>query len=81
MEKALTGVVDEFGPVTSIYTQLEQAYFYGPEKLRKGGAPAIRDFLEMSKKLEVIDFVFRRIIWKKDVSPASSVQLRKKPVR
>jgi hypothetical protein len=77
MEKSLKGILDEFGPITNIYTQLEQAYFYGPELLRKQNSPAIRDFVKMSKELEIIDFVFRRIIWKKGVSPINSTQLKK----
>ena len=81
MEKTICGILDEFGPTTDIITQLEQAYFYGPELLRKNQSPAIRDFIKLSRKLKVTDFVFRKIIWYSGKSPATSKQVQKEKLQ
>jgi hypothetical protein len=81
MERVLCGVLDEFGPLSSIYTQLEQAYFYGPAFLRSGNSMSIRDFLKLSKKIKIMDFVFRKIIWYEKDSPTESLKLKSKALQ
>lgn len=77
-EKSLQSVLKEFGPFTDLYTQLELAYYYGGKNLREEGGLAVRDFLELSKKLTLCDFVFRKIIWFSDTKPANSAEAKKK---
>ena len=77
-EKSLQSVLREFGPFTDLYTQLELAYYYGGKNLREEGGLAVRDFLNLSKKLTLCDFVFRKIIWFSDSDPLDSAEAKKK---
>lgn len=78
MEKSFIGVLKEFGTFTEISEQLELAYFYGSSQLREAPALALRDFLSLSKKLKVYDFIFRRVVWFCDQSPLDSLFAREK---
>ena len=71
-EKSLLSVLREFGPFQDFTTQLELAYFYGPKSLRLDGPIALRDFLNLSKKIELVDFIFRKILWFSDSDPVKS---------
>ena len=71
-EKSLLSVLSEFGPFNDLYTQIELAYFYGSESLRKGSSIALRDFLNLSRKIKLQDFVFQKIIWFADSDPVNS---------
>lgn len=77
-EKSLLSVFREFGPFQDFTTQIELAYFYGQESLRTSGPIALRDFLNLSKKIELVDFVFQKILWFSDRDPVSSSEAVKK---
>ena len=77
-EKSLLGVLREFGPFSDIYTQLEMAYFYGGQSLRNSSAIAIRDFLKLSKKVQLVDFIFQKIIWFSNNNPIIAPEVEKK---
>ncbi|MCH2207542.1 MAG: hypothetical protein MK132_16925 [Lentisphaerales bacterium] len=72
MEKSFLGVLKEFGPFYDISQQLELAYFYGPSLLRESTSLALRDFMKLSNKLKVYDFIFRRTVWFTDQKPLDS---------
>ena len=77
-EKSLMSVLREFGPFTDVYSQLEMAFFYGDQSLRNSSAIAIRDFLKLSKKVELVDFTFQKIIWFSGNSPLSAPEVERK---
>lgn len=77
-ERSLLGVLREFGPFSDVYSQLEMAYFYGDQSIRNSSALAIRDFLQLSKKVQLADFVFQKIIWFSESDPLSSPEVDKK---
>ena len=77
-EKSLLGVLREFGPFYEFSTQIELAYFYGAESLRKQGPIALRDFLSLSKKIKLVDFIFQKIIWYSDQDPVKSAEAQRK---
>ena len=77
-EKSLLGVLREFGPFSDVYTQLEMTYFYGEQVIRNSSALAIRDFLKLSKKVQLADFIFQKIIWFSNNNPIISPEVEKK---
>lgn len=77
-EKSLLSVLREFGPFNDFYTQIELAYFYGQESLRKGGSIALRDFFKLSKKVDLVDFIFQKAIWFSNNDPVNSPEAVKK---
>jgi len=77
-EASLLGVLREFGPFSDVYSQLEMAFFYGEQSLRNASALAIRDFLKLSKKVHLVDFVFQKIIWFSESSPMNTPEVERK---
>ena len=77
-EKSLLSVLREFGPFNDFYSQIELAYFYGRESLRRGESIALRDFFNLSKKIVLVDFIFQKIIWFKNNDPSNSPEAQKR---